>query len=103
MLRAALTVFLIGGIGAWGQGKSKTGADKADKVDRATAYYHFTLAHLYAEMASSPSARSREYAEKAEENYKAALKADPNAPDPKALRPLMPPTYRPRRPAPSSK
>jgi hypothetical protein len=105
MLRAALAVFMIGGIAAWGQAQSDTtsGADKADKVDRATAYYHFTLAHLYAEMASVPSARSLEYADKAEENYQAAIKADPKTPDPKAVRPLLSPIYIRRRPAPSSK
>jgi len=79
MLRAVLAVFIIGGVVAWGQAQNETSGG-ADKVDRAAAYYHFMLAHMYAEMAAGPGVRNREYADKAIENCKAALKADPQTP-----------------------
>ena len=47
------------------------------KVDRATAYYHYTLAHMYAERAGMYNGRG-EYVNQAIENYKLAIKADPN-------------------------
>jgi len=79
MLRTALAMFMIGGMAAWGQAQtSAPGA--ANKVDRATAYYHYALAHMYAEMAAASGGRNREYVNKAIENYKAAIKADPQTP-----------------------
>ena len=79
MLRTALAMFLAGGIAASGQTQNgATGG--ADKVDRATAYYHYALAHMYAEMATTSGSRNREYEDKSIENYKAAVKADPQAP-----------------------
>jgi hypothetical protein len=81
MLKTALAVLIIGCIAAWGQGPSETTG--AVRVDRATAYYHYTLACMYREMAAAefrnPGVR-REYEDKAIENYKAALKADPQTP-----------------------
>ena len=60
-----------------GAGQGAPGA--ASEVDsRATAYYHFTMGHLYAELAGMYGNRS-EYVDKAIEHYKAALKADPGA------------------------
>ena len=53
-------------------------AQPAETSDKATAYYHFTLAHLYAEMAAAYGNRG-EYLTKAIESYKAAMKADPSA------------------------
>jgi tetratricopeptide (TPR) repeat protein len=47
-------------------------------VDKATAYYHFSLGHLYSELAAAYGNRG-EYLSKAIENYKLAMKADPNA------------------------
>lgn len=79
MLRAALVMFMIGGMAAWGQSQ-KDASVSADKVDRATAYYHFVLAHIYAEMAAASGGHDQEYVNKAMENYKAALKADPQTP-----------------------
>ena len=79
MLRTALAMFMIGAMAAWGQAQNDTSAG-AVKVDRATAYYHYTLAHMYAEMAATSGGRNREYVNKAIENYKAAIKADPQAP-----------------------
>src|SRR5262249_43353400 len=49
-------------------------------VDRATAYYHYSLAHMYAEMAAASGGRNGELVSKAIENYKAAIKADPKTP-----------------------
>ena len=79
MLRTALAMFMIGGMAAWGQAQNDSSAG-ANKVDRATAYYHYTLAHMYAEMAAASGGRSREYMNKSIENYKAAVKADPQTP-----------------------
>jgi tetratricopeptide (TPR) repeat protein len=46
--------------------------------DRASAYYHFTLAHTYEEMATTYG--RPEYATRAIEEYKLALNADPGSP-----------------------
>jgi tetratricopeptide (TPR) repeat protein len=46
--------------------------------DRAEAYYHFQLGHMYEEMVAVTG--RTEYAAKALDEYKAALKADPNSP-----------------------
>ncbi len=45
---------------------------------RAAAYYHFSMGHLYAELAAAYGYRS-EHVDKAIEHYKAAMKADPSA------------------------
>jgi hypothetical protein len=79
MRRTALAVFLIGSTGAWGQVQNET-PGSSEKVDRATAYYHYMLAHMYAEKAAASVGRNKEYIRKANENYKAAIKADPKAP-----------------------
>ena len=50
----------------------------AAKSDHASAYYYFTLAHFYADLAGSVGNRG-EYVTKAIENYKAAIKADPES------------------------
>lgn len=47
-------------------------------ADRASAYYHFTLAHTYEEMATTYG--RPEYATRAIEEYKLALNADPVSP-----------------------
>jgi tetratricopeptide (TPR) repeat protein len=83
MYRAVSTLLAVGILGtcpAWAQ----PGAS-APKVDKASAYYHYTVAHMYAEMAASgtPGAtrdNTREYLNKAIENYKEAIKADPSVP-----------------------
>lgn len=76
MTRAAWAVVAMG-VAALGQTPADAGATK--KVDRATAYYHYTLAHMYAELASAYNGRG-DYVNKAIENYKAAIKADPLTP-----------------------
>jgi hypothetical protein len=78
MIKTALAMFMIGGMAAWGQ-EQNDGSAGANKVDRATAYYHYTLARMYVTMAGSRG-RNREYLNKAIENYKAAIKADPQTP-----------------------
>ena len=72
-MRTAVIVMLTAGCAAWGQNTSAAG----ETVDHASAYYHYSLAHIYAEMAAEPG--GREYADKAIDNYKQALKADPNS------------------------
>jgi len=62
------------GVAAFGQ----TGAPAAKTPDRAAAYYHFALGHLYAELAGSYGNKG-DYLNKAIENYRLALKADPAA------------------------
>jgi len=48
------------------------------EADRAAAYYHFAMGHMYAEMAAAYGYRSDDV-NKAIEHYKAAMKADPGA------------------------
>ncbi|MDT8066751.1 MAG: tetratricopeptide repeat protein [Terriglobia bacterium] len=52
-----------------------TGAKKTP--DRAESYYHFTLAHMYEELAATYG--RAEYASKAVEEYKKAIEADPTS------------------------
>ncbi|MCS7025514.1 MAG: tetratricopeptide repeat protein [Bryobacteraceae bacterium] len=48
------------------------------KVDKAAAYYNFSMGHLYSELAGQFNNRA-EYLNKAIDHYRAALKADPSA------------------------
>jgi tetratricopeptide (TPR) repeat protein len=50
----------------------------AGAVDHASAYYHYALAHMYAELAGTYRNRA-DYVNSAIENYKEAIKADPTA------------------------
>ncbi len=50
----------------------------APKADRASAYYHYALAHMYADQAGIYGNRG-DYVNKAIENYKEAIKADPSS------------------------
>ncbi|MGH9628050.1 MAG: hypothetical protein ACRD7E_06885, partial [Bryobacteraceae bacterium] len=47
-------------------------------TDKATAYYHYSLGHLYSELAGAYGNRG-DYLDKAIENYRLAMKADPGA------------------------
>jgi tetratricopeptide (TPR) repeat protein len=67
----AVFLILLSGAACWGQGN-------APVADRSTAYYRYTLAHMYAELAGNTTNRT-EYVNLAIENYKAALKADPSS------------------------
>ncbi|MBZ5601790.1 MAG: tetratricopeptide repeat protein [Acidobacteriia bacterium] len=60
------------GVAAFGQ------TPAAPKVDKASAYYHYSLAHMYAELAGAYGNRN-DYLSKAIDNYKEAIKADPSA------------------------
>ncbi len=53
-------------------------ATKQASSPKAAAYYHFSLGHLYAEMAASYGNRS-DYLNKAIENFRLAMKEDPEA------------------------
>jgi tetratricopeptide (TPR) repeat protein len=58
-------------------GDSKTAQPPEHKVDHAAAYYHYTLAHLYEEQVTAYG-RS-ELANKAMEEYRLAIEADPSS------------------------
>lgn len=55
-----------------------TASGQAQTVDRAAAYYHYSLGHMFADLASQNG--SAEYIKKAIENYKLAIKEDPQTP-----------------------
>ncbi len=59
-------------------GRNRPNGTPPPKVDKASAYYHYTLAHMYAEQASMFGNRG-DFVNKAIENYKEAIKADPTA------------------------
>jgi tetratricopeptide (TPR) repeat protein len=78
-------------LGVSGSGFGQTTAVKPGSIDlnskqpikegvspKAQAYYHFTLGHMYEEMASAYGNRS-EYVNKAIDNYRLAMKEDPSA------------------------
>jgi tetratricopeptide (TPR) repeat protein len=50
----------------------------AKKSDKSAAYYHYSLGHLYAELAGAYANRS-DYVTKAIENYRLAMREDPTA------------------------
>ena len=56
----------------------QTASAAAQPVDKASAYYNFSMGHLYAELAGVYGNRS-EYVGKAIDHYKQALKLDPGA------------------------
>jgi tetratricopeptide (TPR) repeat protein len=76
-MKKAVIVLLAAGCMVWSQNTAPGGTAAADTVDHASAYYHYAMAHIYAEMAAEPG--GREYIDRAVENYKAALKADPSS------------------------
>jgi tetratricopeptide (TPR) repeat protein len=70
LIRKAWTVVAIGGF--------LTAGAQAQAADHAAAYYHYSLAHMYADLASQNG--SADYIKKAIENYKLAIKEDPETP-----------------------
>jgi tetratricopeptide (TPR) repeat protein len=58
--------------------QTATQAQSDGASEKASAYYHFTLGHLYSELAGAYGNRG-EYLTRAIENYREAMKADPNA------------------------
>jgi hypothetical protein len=77
MLKPVLAMLVIGGMASGGQAQTDA-PDSAGKVDRAEAYYHYAIAHMYAERAATSGSQAD--ADKAMENFKAAVKADPSIP-----------------------
>lgn len=69
--RAAIAAVAIGGL-------TTTAAAQPQTADHAAAYYHYSLGHMYADLASING--SPEYIKKAIENYKLAIKDDPATP-----------------------
>ena len=74
VLRTTVVAFMIAGAAAMSQAQS---AAPTTTIDRASAYYHYTLARTYA--ATATKSHDPEDTKKAIENYKAAIKADPEA------------------------
>ncbi|MGA3186424.1 MAG: tetratricopeptide repeat protein [Bryobacteraceae bacterium] len=70
LIRKAWTVVAIGGM--------FTAGAQAQAPDRAAAFYHYSLGHMYADLASQNG--SADYIKKAIENYKLAIKEDPQTP-----------------------
>jgi len=74
LLNAVFLILLLGAGACWGQGNASPAS-----ADRANAYYHYSLGHMYAELAGNTTSRN-DYVNLAIENYKAALKSDPTSP-----------------------
>ena len=66
---------VTGSAALWAQAPA---AGAAAKIDKASSYYHYALAHMYAEQASMFGNRG-DFVNKAIENYKEAIKADSSA------------------------
>jgi hypothetical protein len=100
--RLLIMMLLIGGVAAWGQApkEASSDAEKAGKVDKATAYYHYMLACMYANRVDGPADP-----DKVRENLEAARKADPQAPTvvPPYVRPALPYLLAPIPPPPPAK
>src|ERR1700722_6161304 len=77
MGKKAWAILAVTGLAAYGQ--TPAGANDTKKTDKASSYYHYALAHMYAELASQYGVRGG-YLDKAIENYKAAIAADPDSP-----------------------
>jgi tetratricopeptide (TPR) repeat protein len=76
-LSLSLLAILAAGVPAAAQ--STAGTRQTDrKIDRASAYYHYSLGHLYAELAGAYGNKG-DYATRAIENFRLAMKADPRA------------------------
>jgi tetratricopeptide (TPR) repeat protein len=71
-----VVMLAVGSAAASGQGPAPGGGRPAD---RASAYYHYALGHMYAELAGVYS-RS-DYVNQAIDNLKLAMKADPYSPE----------------------
>src|ERR1051325_8673471 len=63
--------------GAFAQKQTPATTDKG-AADRGSAYYHYSLGHLYAEMAGAYGDRGV-FFHKAIENHRLAMKEDPSA------------------------
>ncbi|HEX8985435.1 MAG TPA: tetratricopeptide repeat protein [Bryobacteraceae bacterium] len=72
----AVSVALACGWAATGLAQGQAVSKPSDK--RATAYYNFSMGHMYAELAGAYGYRS-DYVDKAVQHYRAAIEADPGA------------------------
>src|SRR5216683_5889778 len=79
MHKAALLVLVLGGGAVWGQQTGQSRTASAQSVDRGSAYYYYSLAHMYAELAGAYGNRG-DFVNRAIDNYKEAIKADPSTP-----------------------
>lgn len=77
MPKLALAILAICSVALRGQAPPEVSGDA--EADRAAAYYHYTVALMYAELAAAGD-HNAVYSNKAIENYKAAIKADPQMP-----------------------
>ncbi|HEY7336140.1 MAG TPA: tetratricopeptide repeat protein [Bryobacteraceae bacterium] len=76
MHKTFLVLAVLGTV-AWGQNNAQQTPAGAPAADHASAYYYYTVAHMYADLAGQTG--SRDYVSKAIDNYKLALKADPTS------------------------
>ena len=76
LIRSGAAILLVSG-GLLAQAPKADSGD-VKKIDKAAAYYHFTLAHYYAESLAQNGNRG-DTLNKAIDNYKLAIKADPTA------------------------
>jgi tetratricopeptide (TPR) repeat protein len=76
MQKALVGMFAVLSVTAWGQQPAQAPDQTAS---HASAYYFYTLGHMYAELAGESGDRS--YVSKAIDNYKEAIKADPQSPE----------------------
>ena len=74
----AVLLAIFGTACLWGQAQPAANGAAGASVDHASAYYHYALAHMYAELAGTYRNRA-DYVNSAIENYKEAIKADPDA------------------------
>ncbi len=77
-LRALSTFGLMCLLAASGFAQAPPAQTASATPDKATAYYNFSMAHLYAELAGAYGNRG-EYVNKAIDFYQAAIKADPSS------------------------
>ena len=75
MFKTAWAILAAAATAAYGQ----TPTDAKPKVDKASSYYHYALGPCMAELASAYGARGG-YLDKAIDNYKEAIAADPDSP-----------------------
>ena len=75
---AASAVFASSLVLAQQQTPKQAAPGVGKKTDKALSYYHFSLGHLYADLASQFNNRG-DYLTKAIDNFRAAMKADPAA------------------------
>src|SRR5258707_1398143 len=69
------TGFLIAALAVFPAAQAQPPGKKADKAD---AYYHYALGHVYAELAGAYGGKG-DFITKAIENYRLAMKEDPAA------------------------